>query len=466
MGIEGAGPSREANGQGSTMERLTGYIGKAQTMDLPEPVVQRAKHHILDTFAAMVSGSSLKPGRLAIAYAGQQGGPPEAQVVASRLKVSAVNAALANGMLGHADETDDTYSLGGLHPGCIMVPAALAMAERENADGASFLRAVVLGYDVGCRTNRALGGRSAIRARNHLSFGLGGTMGAAAAAGSLAKLGPEQISYLLSFAAQQASGIKTFARDTEHIEKAFTFGGMAARNGVAAATMVQSGFTGVADVFSGDGNFFSAYADKPDPGEMVAELGSRFDVMHTNIKKYCVGFHIQLPLEGLLLIMKEHRIGAPDVERVVARVEESGARTVNDRAMSDINLQYILAVTLLDGDLSSEAAHSRERMQDPDVLVLKNRITVLPDPQMSSFWPNSNSVVEVTTRDGRTFRQQVHTFSGNVDKPLSTAEVEKKAAELLEPVLGTGRPRRLMDMVGRLEKLPSVRELQPLLAGC
>jgi len=451
------------NQQDGTMAQLTRYMSRARTSELPPAVVQRAKHHILDTFAAMVSGSALKPGRLAIAYAEQQGGPPEAQVAASRLRVSAVNAALANGMLAHADETDDTYSQGGLHPGCIMVPAALAMAERENASGADFIRAVVLGYDVGCRTIRALGGRFAIRARNHLSFGLGGTMGAAAAAGCLAGVNEEQLAYVLSYGAQQASGIKTFARDTEHIEKAFIFGGMAARNGVTAATMVQSGFTGVGDVFSGDGNFFSAYAANPDPAEMVTALGSRFDVMHANIKKYCVGFHIQLPLEGLILLMREHRIAARDVEQVVARVEESGARTVSNRKMPDINLQYILAVTLLDGDLSAEAAHSLERMKDPEVQELQSRIQILPDPEMSSFFPNCNAVVEVTARGGRKFRKQIKTFSGNEDKPLSTEEVEKKAAELLEPVLGAQRSRQLMDAVGRLETIPTIHELRPLL---
>ena len=255
------------------MARLTRYMAKAQTAALPLPVSQKAKHHILDTLAAMVSGSQLKPGRLAIAHAGQQGGPPEAQVVASRLRVSAVNAALSNGMLAHSDETDDTSTRAGIHPGCAVVPAALAMAEREDASGAAFLRAVVLGYDVACRTIMALGGKWALRARGHLAFSIGGTMGAAAAAGSLARLRAEQFPYLLSFGAQQASGVATFARDHEHIEKAFIFGGMPARNGLTAATMVQSGFTGVADVFTGEGNFLEVAGNRIMAGGALDALG-------------------------------------------------------------------------------------------------------------------------------------------------------------------------------------------------
>jgi 2-methylcitrate dehydratase PrpD len=447
----------------SVMVRLTQHMAHANATELPLPVIRKAKHHILDTLAAMVSGSLLKPGRAAIAYAEGQGGPPEAQVVASRLRVSAINAALANGMLAHSDETDDSNTYAGIHPGCAVVPSALAMAERENATGMEFLQAVVLGYDVGCRTIKALGGRLAVRGRNHLPFSIGGTMGATAAAGSLAGLRPDQIPFLLSFGAQQASGIMTYPRDTEHIEKAFIFGGMAARNGVTAATMVQSGFTGVTDVFSGTGNFLIAYSEKPKPEELVAELGSRYEVMLTNIKKYCVGFPIQTPLDGLVIIMQEHHIGAADMARIEVRLDEDGANTVNNREMPDINLQYLFAVTLLDGDLSFAAAHSVERMETPEVLAFKKLVTLIGDPELSRLLPERHAIVTVTTREGRTFQKKLATFRGKSDNPLSQEEVEKKASELMEPVLGIKRSRQLIETVNGLECLPSVRDLRPLL---
>ena len=209
---------------------LIRYMANASTSPVPSQVLVKAKNHVLDTIAAMVSGTTIKPGIFALRYIGQQGGNPEAQVVGSGIVTSAINAALANGMLAHSDETDDSNGSAGIHPGCAVIPAALAMAERENASGDAFLRAVILGYDIGSRTTKALG-RDAMRARNHLPFGIGGTLGATAAAGSLARLSEEQFRHLLSCGAQQASGVMTYARDTEHIEKAFIFGGMPARNG-------------------------------------------------------------------------------------------------------------------------------------------------------------------------------------------------------------------------------------------
>src|SRR5205085_2469777 len=112
---------------------------------------------ILDTLAAMVSGARLKPGEMAIRYASTLGGKPEAGVVTTKIVTSAVNAALANAMFAHADETDDFHAETKAHPGCSSVPAALAMGERQKRSGMEVIRAVTLGYDIGCRFLMALG---------------------------------------------------------------------------------------------------------------------------------------------------------------------------------------------------------------------------------------------------------------------------------------------------------------------
>ena len=441
---------------------LIRYMAQAATAPVPPQVLAKAKNHILDTLAAMISGTTIKPGKFALSYIAQQGGNPEAQVVGSQIVTSAINAAMANGMLAHSDETDDSNGSAGIHPGCAVIPAALAMAERENAGGAIFLRAVILGYDIGSRTTKALG-RDAMRKRNHLPFSIGGTLGATAAAGCVARLDEEQFRHLLSCGAQQASGVMTYARDTEHIEKAFIFGGMTARNGVTAATLLQNGYTGVYDVFDGDGNFLLAYAERANAQELTAELGSRYEVMLTNIKKYCVGFPIQSALEGLTDLMAVHQLKADQVERITTRIPESGAHTVNDREMPDINLQYLFAVTLLDGRCTFEAAHSFERMQDPKVLELKKKITLIGDPELTRARPEHQAIVQIVTRDGRKLDKRVTTVRGRADNPLTTAEVEAKAEELLEPVLGQPRTRQLMDAVNKLETVASMRDLRPLL---
>src|SRR4030081_2334676 len=166
---------------------LAGYIAAAMAHELPADVVAKTKLHVLDTLAAMLSGSRLRPGELAAAYVGRLGGRPEATVIGTHIVTSAVNAALANGMMGHADETDDSHLGGRFHPGCGVVPAALAVAEQAGLGGADLIKAVALGYDVGARIAPALGLRRSDTA-SRSSHSLATLFGAAASAAALLRL--------------------------------------------------------------------------------------------------------------------------------------------------------------------------------------------------------------------------------------------------------------------------------------
>ena len=164
--------------------------------------------------------------------------------------------------------------------------------------------------------------------------------------------------YALSYAAQQVSGVWSWERDTEHVEKAFDFAGMGARNGVTAAIMVQSGFTGVPDVLDGEHNVLEALSTEPKPEEMVAGLGSRFFVTETAIKIFSVGYPIQAPLDAFLILRREHGLTVNNVARIVVKLPADGARIVDNRAMPDVNVQHMMAVALIDGTVSFEASHS------------------------------------------------------------------------------------------------------------
>ncbi|MEQ8195341.1 MAG: MmgE/PrpD family protein, partial [Rhodospirillales bacterium] len=301
------------------MNKLSAYIAGAGKQKLPKKVMDKTKHHILDTLAAMVSGSHLSPGQYAIKFVRSQGGKAEAGVIGSKVVTSAVNAALANGMHAHADETDDSHQRGRFHPGCGIVAAALAVAERENSSGGDLLKAVALGYDIGVRFNLALG-PSYINDEGHSTHSTGCLFGATAAAALLMKFNRTQVRHALSYAAQQASGLPCWTRDLDHIEKAFDFGGMPARDAVTAATMVGLGFTGVADVLRGNKNFFLTFTKTPQPQELVKGLGKRYEILDTQIKKWSVGMPNQSILDALEILMAKHDFKAVDVQSVIARI--------------------------------------------------------------------------------------------------------------------------------------------------
>jgi len=444
------------------MARLSSYIVSALRRPLPPTVVEKTKHHMLDTIAAMVSGSRLEPGKKAIGYVRTLAGNREASVIGSRILTTAVNAGLANGMLAHADETDDSHAPSLTHPGCGIVPAALAMAERQHRSGTALLGAVALGYDVGCRLTQSLDAYQ-FREDGHSTHSFGPMFGAAAAAGALAGLREQQVRYLLSYAAQQASGISCWMRDTDHVEKAFDFGGMPARNGVAAATMVSAGFTGVEDVFAGERNFFVAYGRDPNPEVLVTGLGTTYEIMNTNIKRWSVGSPIQAPLDSLLALIEQEHIGADDVEKLVVRVARQGANTVDNRNMPDICLQHMCAVMLLDGTVTFKSAHDQKRMRDRNVLALRRRIELCADEVLTRAMPSRQGIVEIRLRDGREFTHHTEAVRGTADNPMTRGEVDAKSYDLIAPVIGKNRARRLCDAVWSLEQLRDIRALRPVL---
>ena len=446
------------------MQKVSAYIAAAPRKALPAKVLEKTKHHVLDTLAAMVSGSRLLPGRKAISYAKTLGGKAEAVIAGSRIVTTAATAALANGMLGHADETDDSHAPSLCHPGCAIVPAALAMGERERASGAALLRAVALGYDIGTRINMSLNAYE-FREDGHSTHSFGPMFGAAAAAGSLCGFDERQARHLLSYTSQQASGVSCWMRDAEHIEKSFDFGGMPARNGVTSAAMVAHGFTGVDDIFAGERNFFVAYGRKPNIKELVRELGSTYEIMNTNIKRWSVGSPIQAPLDSLLDLIVAHQIKAADGAKLVVRVAHQGANTVDNRHMPDICMQHMCAVMLLDSTVTFKSSHDEKRMRDPKVLALRKRIELYGDDALSKVMPSRQGIVEITLKDGRKLRHHTKAVRGTSDNPMTRKEVDTKSYDLLAPILGPSRARKLCDTVWALDKLQDVRKLRALLVA-
>ncbi|MEQ1760109.1 MAG: MmgE/PrpD family protein [Vicinamibacterales bacterium] len=444
--------------------QLARYMVSARDRDLPAPVLLAARHRMLDTLGAMVSGARLKPGEMATQYVRSQGGTAEATVLTTGFRTTVVNAALANGMFAHADETDDFEPVTKAHPGCAVLPAALALAEHEDRSGLELVRAFALGYDLCCRFLMACGPDS-VRATHRSAEGVSSTFGAVGGAASLARLDETGMRYALSYAAQQVSGVWSWERDTEHVEKAFDFAGMGARNGVTAVTMVQAGMSGVRDVLDGNHNVLQAFSAQPKPEEMIAGLGTRFFVAETAIKVFSVGYPIQAPLDALLTLRREQRLTADNVDRIVVKLPADGANIVNDRSMPDVNLQYALAVALLDGTLSFEDSHSYERMRDPRVLDVKGRIQLVADRALMDPAAPRSGLVEVTLRDGRTVSHFTRHAPGTVENPLSTDAVERKARELMAPVIGAQRTDQVIAQVNAIERLPRVRDLVALLAG-
>jgi 2-methylcitrate dehydratase PrpD len=452
-----------AQAVGPVMSALSGYMAAAKDRALPPDVAEKAKYHILDTFAAMLSGSELPPGRAALALARAQAGRPVSTVVGSNVLTGPMEAALVNGVLAHSDETDDSHGPSQSHPGASIVPAALALGEDLGASGEGYLRAVTLGYDIGPRFTMALGGVTFRDESRRSTHAFAGTFGSAAAAGCIAGLTAQQMRWVIDYASQQAGGYAVWGRDTDHIEKGFVFGGMPARNGVTAALLVRAGWNGVDDVLSGADNFFQVNAPKGNPNGVIDRLGERYEVVNTDIKKWTVGTPIQAPLDAIDNIRRKRPFDADEVKSVTVRLAPSVGSVVDNRDIPDICLQHMVAVMLIDKTASFHAAHDKPRMQDAAVLRQRKKVTYVPDASLSALLPARVAIVEIALNDGTSLSDRVDAVRGTVRNPMTRIEVVDKARDLIAPVLGASTAQKLIDTLLTIESLHDIRSLRPLL---
>lgn len=446
------------------MNSLSAYMSAARGRALPEEVIEQAKFHLIDTISAMISGSELPPGQAAQRYIREHGGTGSVTVVGSALTAAPVDAALANGVMAHADETDDSHNESRSHPGCAVVPAAFAAGETYGIDGVALIRAVTLGYDIGPRVLMAMGGAAFSYESTLSTHSIAGSFGAAAAAGCAAGLDAKGMRWMLDYTAQQSSGIIAWRRDTDHIEKAFVFAGMPARNGVTAALLAQTGWNGIDDIFSGADGFFSAYAPKAQADRLIEKLGERYEITQTDIKKWSVGSPIQGPLDAVAAIISKRPFETAEVKRVTVRLAPPVANVVDNRDIPDICLQHMIAVMLIDKTVSFQAAHDKPRMHDAAVLKERDKVNLVRDEELAKLLPARETVVEVELADGSLLSERVSAVRGTPRNPMSRAEVMEKANDLTVPVLGRDTSARLFDTVLGIENVTDIRNLRRLVA--
>lgn len=447
---------------GGTAE-LSAYAAEASFDQLPREVVTRARQVILDSFGAMLAGTRLKPGRLIGEFA-RQLPTGECTVVGSRRKASPMDAALVNATLTHADETDDSHFSSVSHPAATCLPPALAMAERVGANGRTLIGALVVGYDVQCRASLAIN-PVPLQARGFTSLAISGNFGAAAAAGKALGLDAEQMRDALGLVGCHAVGLWACAAEPEHCARSLT-AGVPARNGTMAALLAGLGFHGPPAIFEGRDGIFKAYADGSSLGELTRELGRRYEIMGTSIKKHSCGGPIRGPVDALLKLMAKHDLSAHEIDTITVRLASTPASVMDDREDLSINLQYVMAVAAIDARVDVEQTHSEERTRDPEVLKLKERVTLIPDAELEKLWPKVRpGIAEVATRDGRRYVERVDHPEGSPQNPLTEAQVEAKFLRLSSPIIGRERAEELVCLVGRLEQVESLEPIARLLMG-
>ena len=456
----------DINQQTTLTEALAGFIGTFPADALPDEVLAMTLLCVRDGAAALLAAANpdYSTGRLIADFASDHGGKAEATVVGHGFKTDCVNAALANGTMGYACDFEPHHPEGILHPIAVIGPTALAVGERVGASGKSFLTAVALGCEVEYRTSMALGPAQQYALGFHPSA-VCGTFGATAAAGFLLGLDAEAMVRAFGLAGCQASGLMAWESDPTENARPFQMG-MAARNGVTAALLAKAGFGGPVAIFDHGHTIFHAFSRGPHPDLLTADLGEKWNgVLELAIKPYsCVSF-LHPGLDALIGLVRDEDLKPGDIESLAMRFPRSGVHCVDDNPLRSHCAQYILPVAVADREVRLGVFFDDRRLTDPAIAELSERVTVIPDDgELEELFPYCYAtIIEVTTRDGRTFTRRNDIARGYPESPLSEEDLVAKFTTLASSVAPPDRVDALLACIAGLPKARSLSAYAELL---
>lgn len=432
---------------------LARFVAETPAARIPEAVLHQGKRCIINAIAVALHATHDPALQMLLQVLAAEGGAKHASVLGGTFKTSLQNAALANGLLIHLDDYDDTFFPTVLHPSAPTIPAALALAEQGKRSGQDFLVASILGLEACCRAALAIQG---VRhgAVWHMT-GTAGVFGSAAAAGRLLGLKADTMAIALSLAGTQASGLReTFGTMTKAFHPA-----RAAQSGVLAVLLAQQGFTSASTIIEGRHGFIAAFAPADgDTACITGDLGERWEVMNNAPKPYASAI-LSHPLIDAMLAFRRKGVTPEQVAGIRGRVNPLTIK-LESRPQPQTGLegrlsfQHAMTMALVDGQCFP-AQFTDERVSDPLVSALRSKIAVEADAAVAQ----DQCELTLTLNDGRSCTERVVHATGSPGNPVSDAELERKFRALAGSVLPKARVKRLLATLWQLEQVADVGEI-------
>jgi 2-methylcitrate dehydratase PrpD len=443
---------------GKTETTLAQFVVDFPTQDIPSDVMHLAKRCLMN-YSGVALFATLDPAiDILLDLLRAEGCAPAATVIGSGFKTSALNAALANGFLGHLEDYDDTHTTV-IHPSAPILPAALALSEQRTVSGRDLLGAFAVGVEVACRIGLVIVAHFREGAAHWHITNTCGVLGAAAAAGRLLKLTHEQMVYAFAIAGTQACGVREVFGS---MCKPF-HAGKAAQNGTMAALLAQRGFTGTDGIFEGARGLVGVMASGHDITEATKDLGTHWELPQNGLKPYACGQANHGFIDAALALRKRPGVTPQTIKHIQGSVEQFAPALVRRRhprsgLESKFCYYHSVAAALIDGQ-ALPAQFTDDRAADPAIESLRNRI----DFDEDSSLPRRAVRVTLELNDGRTYTEGVDHPTGTPGNPMSDAMVQEKFNGLATTVLGAEKAGKAQRALWDVDKLSNVSDLMPLL---
>ena len=412
---------------------LANFAATLRFEDIPAPVLRRAEDLFLDWFGSALAGKGARPVEAIERFAVTMGpAVGESEVLISRSRTSPLFAAMVNAASSHFAEQDDVHNGAVFHPGTVVFPPVLAVAQTIGSSGPELLTAAVAGYEVGIRVGEFLG-------RSHYQVfhttGTAGALASAAAVGRLLNLSSGQMLDAFGSAGTQAAGLWEFLRDAADSKQLHT--AKAATGGLLSAYLAKEGFTGAKHILEGPQGMAAGMSSDADPAKLTDRLGERWALVETSFKYHASCRHTHPAADALQIVMVQHELKPEAITQVTAHVHQAAidvlGPVLNPTTVhqAKFSMGTVLGMIALFG--RAGMAEFADHFNDPRVAAFREKCAMALDPEVDQAYPQSwIGKVTVETADGRTLRGRVDEPKGDPGNTLTRSELEHKALRLAE----------------------------------
>jgi len=364
---------------------------------------------LYDQVGCMIAVATLPSCQPVVDLVRKMGGNEECSVVGHPLRTSLLNAALANGAIGHGGELDSTSQQAMGHVAAHAVPVALTVGQYVETSGKEFLRALAIGFEVAARFQSVF---DAHQGRGKFVQQVGGAMGDTVSAGLLLGLDAKQMQHALGLAASSACGLHDHHTETLHQNKSLNFGRVVSA-GVLSALLAREGVQGAQDILTIKKGFCDTFMGVPEAGyEVVEGLGEHYLIRHILYKRYPVGRPAQGPIYAFLRLMKKHQLTSDDITQIEARVWASSVGRLTAYKHPCFHLETILSLAAIYGEITSQHIYNSLYQEDPRFKAFRDRvrISVLPRSEQGHITQRLEmtiTTITVHTRAGEQLQEEL-----------------------------------------------------------
>jgi len=431
--------------------------------DLPKNVVESAKFSLLDSLGCQAGLSTLPWSKQVYKTIKELGGVEESTIAYYGHRTTAENAAFVNSAFNHGHEIDDTYLGIPTHPRAAIIPAAMALGEKEKISGKDLITAVVVGHEASLRIG--LGVSHSLLKRGHHPPPAIGPFGAAALAAKIYDFTADEFHNVLGVAGSFAGGLLEYTQAGGSVKRVHC--AIPAQAGIRAAHLARNGITGPPTVLEGDKGFCTVFADECNLERIVQNMGTEWTILDVSTKIYDCCHYVHAHIDGTRALLEENPVDPDSIEKIVAKTSEQGRVHMGviveppDILGAQFSIAFSLAMTIVKGS-NGFGDYTEEDLKNPRLLGLARKVQIELDDELERLHPEAfGGEVELQLKDGERYSKKVIYQKGHPKNPLSREEYKAKFREVTRLALPEEQTEKTLSLVEGLEDLDDVSVILP-----